>query len=135
MVKTLKSLLRNRWTNFKETWREALMAKVLQCRVCINHDPMVTLTYFTTRSTWVNVPNAFEWGKTFKKSFEVKILQETGINDSEKKLDPRAHMPPPQGIIHVYYHNIQTSSPLKPLGQLKPNFMRGIYRMGNECIY
>ena len=23
----------------------------------------------------------------------------------------------------VHYHNIQTSSPLKPLGQSKPNFM------------
>ena len=28
-------------------------------------------------------------------------------------------MAPPRGNIHVYYHNIQTSSPLKPLGQLK----------------
>ena len=45
------------------------------------------------------------------------------INDSEKNWTPGAHMPPPQGNIHVYYHNIQTSSPLKPLGQLKPNFM------------
>ena len=45
------------------------------------------------------------------------------INDSEKKMDLRAHMPTPGGNIHVYYHNIQTSSPLKPLGQLKPNFM------------
>ena len=25
--------------------------------------------------------------------------------------------------IYVHYHNIQTSSPLKPLGQSKPNFM------------
>ena len=30
--KTLKNIrLRNRWTGFKETWHEALMAKVLQC--------------------------------------------------------------------------------------------------------
>ena len=35
-------------------------------------------------------------------------------------------MPPPRGNIHVYYHNIQTSSPLKPLGQSKPNFMEGV---------
>ena len=34
-------------------------------------------------------------------------------------------MPIPRGNIHVYYHNIQTSSPLRPLGQLKPNFMDG----------
>ena len=26
-------------------------------------------------------------------------------------------MPPPRGIIHVYFHNIQKSSFLKPLGQ------------------
>ena len=31
-------------------------------------------------------------------------------------------LPLPQGYIHVYDHNIQTSSSLKPLGQLKPNF-------------
>ena len=30
--------------------------------------------------------------------------------------------------IHVYDHNIQTSSSLKPLGQSKPNFMWSILR-------
>ena len=40
----------------------------------------------------------------------------------------------PKGYIHVYDHNIQTSSPLKPLGQSKPNFMWSIV-MGNECLY
>ena len=44
------------------------------------------------------------------------------INDSENNWTPGAHLPPPRGIIHVNYHNIQTSS-LKPLGQSKPNFM------------
>ena len=29
----------------------------------------------------------------------------------------------PEGYIHVYDHNIQTSSSLKPLGQSKSNFM------------
>ena len=32
--------------------------------VYINHDPVMTLTYFTVRSTWV--ANAFEWGKILK---------------------------------------------------------------------
>ena len=32
----------------------------------------------------------------------------------KKKWTPGAHLPPPRGNIHVYYHNIQTSSPLKP---------------------
>ena len=29
----------------------------------------------------------------------------------KKKMDLRAHMSTPRGNIHVYYHNIQTSSP------------------------
>ena len=40
--------------------------------VYINHDHVMTLTYFTASSTWV--ANAFEWGKTFKMSF--KVLQD-----------------------------------------------------------
>ena len=32
-----------------------------------------------------------------------------------KKMNLRAHMPTPRGNIHVYYHNIQTSSPLEPV--------------------
>ena len=31
-------------------------------------------------------------------------------------------MPTPRGNIHVYYHNIQTSSPLKPLGPIEGKF-------------
>ena len=42
-------------------------------KVYINHDPGMTLTYFTARST--KVANAFEWGK-LKMSFKVKVLQE-----------------------------------------------------------
>ena len=33
-------------------------------KVCINHDPEMTLTYFTARST--SVTNAFEWEKLVK---------------------------------------------------------------------
>ena len=40
-----------------------------------------------------------------------------------KEMTPGAHMPPPRGSIHVYFHKLQTSSPLKPLVQSKPNFM------------
>ena len=42
-------------------------------KVYINHDPGMTLTYFTARSA--EVPHAFEWGKL---SFEEKNLQEMG---------------------------------------------------------
>ena len=44
--------------------------------VFINHDPVVTLTYFDDK---VNIGRqCIGMGKTFKKSFEVKILQEMG---------------------------------------------------------
>ena len=44
--------------------------------VYINHDPVMTLTKFIARSTWVAY--AFEWGKTVKMSFEGKSQQEIG---------------------------------------------------------
>ena len=47
----------------------------------------------------------------------------------EKNIDPRGLSAPAPGYIHVYDHNIQTST-LKLLGQLKPNFMWSIVRKG-----
>ena len=44
--------------------------------VYINHDPVMTLTKFMARSTWV--AHAFEWEKTVKMSFEGKSQQEIG---------------------------------------------------------
>ena len=43
-------------------------------------------------------------------------------------LTPGGCLPQARGYIHVYDHNIQTSSSLKPFGQLKPNFMWSIIR-------
>ena len=42
------------WTDFEETWHEASMTQV-----CINHDPVMTLTYFKARSTLFAY--VFEW--------------------------------------------------------------------------
>ena len=42
------------------------------------------------------------------------------INDPGEKWSPGAHMPQARGSIHEYFHNIQTSSPLKLLSQSKP---------------
>ena len=42
----------------------------------INHDPVMTLTQFMARSTWVAY--AFEWGKLLKMSFERETEQEIG---------------------------------------------------------
>ena len=44
---------------------------------------------------------------------------------------PGAFMPLSRGYIHVYDHDIQTSS-LKSLGQLKPNFIGSIYSKGEQ---
>ena len=52
------------------------------------------------------------------------------IYDSEKLWTPGVGLPPSWGNIRVYYHNIQRSSSLKPLGQSKPNFKGSIYTKG-----
>ena len=49
-------------TGGNQIWLEALMAKFYN--VYINHDPVMTLTYFKARLTWVAY--AFEWGKLLK---------------------------------------------------------------------
>ena len=45
-------------------------------KVYINHDPGMTLTYFTARST--SVAHAFEWGKLSKCQLKDKNLKEMG---------------------------------------------------------
>ena len=61
-------------------------------KVCINHDPAMTLTYFTARSTLV--ANAFEWGKLSKCHLMGKTLWKwangPNIYYSEKKRTPWA---------------------------------------------
>ena len=60
----------------------------------------------------------------FERFFPISpILVGPNINDSEKSWTPWDHMPLPRGNIHAHYHDIETLSPLKPLGQSKPNFM------------
>ena len=46
----------------------------------------------------------------------------------ENILGPGGCLPLPRGYIHVYDHDIQASSSLKPLGQSKPSFMWSILR-------
>ena len=53
----------------------------------------------------------------------------------EKNLTLGGCLPLPWGYIHVYEHNIQISSSLKPLGLLKPNFMWRSLVRGNETLY
>ena len=67
--------------------------------VYINHDPVMTLTKFMARSTWVAY--AFEWGKQASR----KLANGQNIDYSEKRKWPKGFICPCTG---VKYHNIQT---------------------------
>ena len=74
----------------------------------INHDPVMTLTKFMARSTWV--AHAFEWEKLLKCHWKGKTSKKSAngqnIDYSEKKEKrPRVFISPCTG---VKYHNIQT---------------------------
>ena len=60
-------------------------------------------------------------GRTSEHGYTVSSPRELK-GSSDLKWTPGAHLSPTWGNIHVCYHNIQTSSPMKPLGQSKPNF-------------
>ena len=79
---------------------------VLQC-IYINHDPVMTLTKFMARSTWV--AHAFEWEKLLKCHLKgkasKKLANGQNIDYSEKRKQPKGFICPCTG---VKYHNIQT---------------------------
>ena len=73
----------------------------------INHDPVMTLTKFMARSTWV--AHAFEWEKLLKCQLKgkasKKLANGQNIDSSEKRKRPKGFIYPCTG---VKYHNIQT---------------------------
>ena len=75
--------------------------------VYINHDPVMTLTKFMARSTWVAY--TFELGKLLKCHLKGKASRKLAngqnIEDSEKRKLPKGFICPCTG---VKYHNIQT---------------------------
>ena len=75
--------------------------------VYINHDPVMTLTKFMARSTWV--AHAFEWEKLLKCHLKgkanKKLANGQNIDYSEKRNRPKGFICPCTG---VKYHNIQT---------------------------
>ena len=79
--------------------------------VCINHDPGMTLIFFTARST--EVVHAFGWEKLLQCHLKGKTCSKlaNGLNlyDLKKKLTPEVALTRPWGYIHVYYHSSQTS--------------------------
>ena len=70
-------------------------------KVCINHDPGMTLTYFKARSTYVR--NAFERGKLLIYDLRGKICRKWANRQNiyvyEKILSLGGCMPLPQGYI------------------------------------
>ena len=82
--------------------------------VYINHDPVMTLTKFMARSTWV--PYAFEFGKLLKCHLKGKASRKlaNGQNKKKKENGPRAASAPAlelNTIIfkHVYWYMQQIS--------------------------
>ena len=73
----------------------------------INQDPVMTLTKFMARSTWVAY--AFELGKLLKCHLKGKASRKLAngqnIEDSEKRKWPKGFICPCTGI---KYHNIHT---------------------------
>ena len=103
-------------------------------KVYINHDLRMTLTFLQqgqlrspmnlNRKNWkmsINGKKKLAGNKQMDRIFMfMKIFWAQ-----------RVVCPCPGAIhVHVYDHNIQTSSSLKPLGQSKPNFMLSIHRKG-----
>ena len=72
----------------------------------INHDPVMTLTKFMARSTWV--AHAFEWEKLLKCHLKgkasKKLANGQNVDYSEKRKRPKGFICPCTG---VKYHNIQ----------------------------
>ena len=75
-------------------------------------------------------------GKTVIKSFNGgKLAAKDYIDNNtvnEKNFTPGGCVALPRGYILVYDHHFQTSSPLKPLGQSKPNFMWSLLGKGER---
>ena len=86
--------------------------------VYINHDPVMTLTQFMARSTWVD--HVFKWGKLLKCHLKGKASRKLAngqnIDYSENKEEngPRASSAPTLGLNtiifkHVYWYMQQIS--------------------------
>ena len=116
---------RNRWLKYYNVY--------------INHDPVMTLTYFTMlqgqhwspmhlNGGWgllkchLGGKSCWKWAVGLYVIFFEKRLERSGSSSTHLLIFP--------GQCTCINHSIQTSSPLKLLGQTMPNFKRSIYRKG-----
>ena len=95
-------------TNGQISMKRGMKHRWLKCyNVYINHDPVMTLTQFMARSTWV--AHAFEWETLLKCHLKgkasKKLANGQNIDYSEKRKWPKGFICPCTG---VKYHNIQT---------------------------
>ena len=107
--------LKHRWLNYYNVY--------------INHDPVMTLTQFMARSTWV--ANAFEWEYLLnchlKEKASRKLANGQNIYYSEKENGPRASSAPALGLNtiifkHVYWYMQQISGE-----RLQDHWSSGLY--------
>ena len=80
------------------------------CNVYMNHDPVMTLTKFMARSTWVTY--AFEWEKLLKCHLNGKSQQEIGKRTEycffflKKENGPRASSAPALGLNTIIFKQV-----------------------------
>ena len=74
--------------------------------VYINHDPVMTLTYFKARSTWVAY--AFEWGKLLKCHLKGKTCRKlaNGQNIDSEKNGPRVSSVHALGLNSIIFKHV-----------------------------
>ena len=105
-----------------ETWHESS-----DNGAHINHHPGMTST--SLRQLQIRSPMHLNGKKIGKCHLMAEnLLGMSKWTEDENMLGPGSCLPMPRGYIHVYDHNIQKSSSLKPHGQSKPNFMWSILR-------
>ena len=87
-----------------------LWLKYYKVYMYINHDPVMTLTQFMARSTWVD--HAFKWGKLLKCHLKGKASRKLANDYGQNIYSEKKRRKWPKGFIcpctGVKYHNIQT---------------------------
>ena len=106
-------------------------------KIYINHDPGMTLTYFTVRSA--KVAHTFEWGGGellkchLKDKTCSKLINRLIFYKLKKTLTPGVILTLPWGYIHVYYHSSQTS--LSAISLALSSFFFYIYLSSQVSVY
>ena len=98
--------------------------------VYINHDPVMTLTKFMARSTWVAC--ASELGKLLKCHLKEKANRKlaNGIEDSEKRKWPKGLSAPALELNTIIFKNVYWYMQLISGERLQDHWSSGLYKSG-----